>query len=122
MAKKSEEKAKESDQIAVQLRYEFPENLSVAAFANHMLVQLDENDFHISFFQVTPPIILGSESERREQAHKLGQVPAKCVARIVVAEGLLPKIIEALQTNLANKRKQGPALANGHNKSHDKTA
>ena len=121
MAKKRDE-TKDQERIALELRYEFPSDQAISSFANHMLVQIDEHDFHISFFQVTPPILLGTESEKKEQLKKLETVPARCVARIVVAEGLMPKIIQALQTNLEKKRGVDSQHANGRGKSHDKTA
>jgi len=121
MAKKREESKREK--IELRLEHQFPEEFSLASFANHMVVQKDEHDFHISFFQITPPLIVGTESERREQAEKLQSIPAKCVARIVVAEGYLPRVIAALQAHLERTAKAAESeLDNGRGKSHDKTA
>src|SRR5258708_2466329 len=82
--------------VQLQVQYEFPESMAIGSFSNHMLVQTDEHDFHLSFFQIAPPLIVGSsDSERMQKVQQLTNVPARCVARIVVSEGMMPKIIEA---------------------------
>ena len=64
---------------------------------------------------------MGTESERHEIAAKLGSIPAKCVARVVVAEGYVQSLIDALQASLV-QAKQKTDKANGQDRSHDKTA
>ncbi len=129
MSKKRQQTPTEPDTsgpIAVQLQvqYEFPESMAIGAFANHMLVQTDEHDFHLSFFQITPPMIVGSsDTERMQHVKGLTNVSARCVARVVVSDGMMPKIIEALQGNLDRKRQLNETRsANGKEKAHDKTA
>ena len=65
-------------------------------FANHMVVQFDGNDFHLSFFELVLPIAL-AESPPGERVQ---QVDAQCVARIVINRNRMPAFLEALTNNV----------------------
>lgn len=88
------ENAPTSVQLAID--FQFPEGL-VGRYANHAVVQLGEHDCHISFFEIQPPLILGTPEQMQEQVKSLKTVPAKCIARIVLAKELVPSIIKAMQ-------------------------
>lgn len=71
-----------------------PETKTV--FANQVVVQCDRHDAFIQFFEIRPPILLGSEAERVEQLGNLDAIEATCVARVTIAPSRLPSVIEAL--------------------------
>ena len=51
------------------------------------------------FFQINPPLTIGTHEEKAAFLRDVQSVQAVCTARIVVAEGLMPKIIAALLEN-----------------------
>jgi hypothetical protein len=95
-------KAEESDagDIAVQLPIEWHSGPEIITrYANQATIQRGVNEFHISFFEVRPPILLGaSEEEMQKKAEALTSIRAECVARVVIARDFLPTFIQALQT------------------------
>jgi hypothetical protein len=68
-------------------------------FANHFAVQNDNGVYHLIFFQITPPLIIGSDEAKAKMLGDLNSVQAVCTARIVVANEFMPKIIQALVEN-----------------------
>lgn len=85
------------------IEWHFQEDL-VARYATNMIVQRTENEFIISFFEIKPPVFLGSPEEIAEQAKGIKSVRANCVAQIIVASGKMSSFIEALDRNF--KRSQ----------------
>ena len=107
--------AKKNKKKKIELHYEWniPDDI-VARYATNMVVQRTEHEFIISFFEVKPPLFLGSPEEIIEQTKKLDSVRANCVAQVIVAADKMPSFIEDLETNL--KRSQGPNEDNGESK------
>lgn len=68
--------------------------------ATNVVVQQLEHEFVISFFELIPPIILGSPEEQEQQVRNLKAVRATCVARIVVSANRMPGFVNALQNGL----------------------
>ena len=68
--------------------------------ATDMTVSFTGHDFVVSFFEVRPPLILGSMSERRAQSKEIKSVRKQCVSRIAVNVDRMPAFIKAFQTNL----------------------
>ena len=52
------------------------------------------------FFQINPPLLSGSQSEKADALRAVSSLDAIQTARIVVSGQLLPKIIDALVENL----------------------
>lgn len=76
----------------------------VARYATNMVVQRSENEFFISFFEIKPPLLLGSVEEINAKAKQIKAVQANCVAQIIVAADKMPSFVEALQKNLERTR------------------
>jgi len=70
-------------------------------FANQFVIQHQQNEFILTVGQMSPPILLGSEEERREQAKQISFVPVKVIARIAMTRERLVELISVLQQNLA---------------------
>jgi hypothetical protein len=85
--------------IYVPIEWYVPEDL-VSRYANNIVVQYEEHEFIISFFEVRPPVLLGSSEEIKAKLEQVKSVRAECVARIIVAADRMPVFIEALQGNL----------------------
>lgn len=71
----------------------------VTRYATNMVVQHSEQEFILSFFELLPPIILGTPQEL-EKLETMSSVQAECIARIIVSAGRMPKFIEVLQQTL----------------------
>lgn len=66
-------------------------------FANNFVFQFRDDEFHIRFYQVVPPIVLGeTEDERKAEIDELnGVIEAPCVSHIVLSG---PKMLEFVNT------------------------
>ncbi len=72
-------------------------NLTPAAYANRTLVQVSEDEYVISFFNIVPPAMAGTIEEQLDHAKSLTAIAATCVARIQVTPKHLDGLIKALQ-------------------------
>lgn len=97
------EEMKELEKIRIPLEWHYPDDL-ITRYSNNMLVQHGENEFFLSFFEIRPPILVGSEEERRQQLANTESIRAECVARLTVSPDTLENFIEALQANLDRYR------------------
>ena len=66
-------------------------------YANQFIIQHQQDEFIISVGQLSPPVLLGDESEQREQAERLSYVPVKVVARLALTRQRLTELITVLQ-------------------------
>lgn len=98
--------------VALPIDWHFPENLQ-SRYANHMLVQFDEHEFHVSFFEAAPPILIGSPEELDRRLKELKSIRATCVARIVIPQGKMQDFITALQSSF-ERRTSKPDSDNIH--------
>lgn len=76
--------------VAVPIRWDIPDYI-ITRFASNMVVQLLENEFKISFFEVSPDIALGLENKIPDA------IQANCVASVIVNAEKLPVFIGVLQ-------------------------
>ena len=86
---------------ALPIVYEVPDDLG-AQYATNLVIQHSNHEFVLSFFEIIPPVILGSPEERVAQLKDVTAVRARCLARIVVAAGRMQGFVEAMQENLSN--------------------
>jgi len=72
----------------------------VGIFADHAVVQHTSEHFTLYFFQSQVPL-----TEERADLEALTEMPAKCVARIVVGPRLMGELFAAMQKNLTKYNK-----------------
>lgn len=99
--KDSSESAEKPNEVS--LEFVFPDDQR-ALFSNYATVQREGQDFHLSFFDIRPPIVMGTEEERKSQVNKLKSVKANCLGRIVISGERAEGLVFALQDQL-NKSK-----------------
>ena len=87
---------KEEDTVGVPIEYRYPDG-QVALYSNFALVQWGTHECHISFFEIKPPILMGTPDEVREQVKGVEKVTGNCVTRVIVAKDFMPALIAALQ-------------------------
>jgi Protein of unknown function (DUF3467) len=85
---------------AVPIQWHFPDDI-VSRYATNLVVQHTEHEFSISFFEVRPPILVGSPEDIQAALQRVESVPAVCIARIIVAAERMPEFLRVLQDNLA---------------------
>lgn len=66
----------------------------ITRFASNMTVQILENEFKISFFEMSPEILFNVNQDPPKE------VQANCVASVIVSPAKLPSFITALQQQL----------------------
>lgn len=90
--------ADETPEEGVYLRVEwrFPEGMATR-WTNNFVVQTQGDDFVLSFFEIRPPLVLGSLEEQREQLAALSTVQAEGVARVVMSAQKMQELIQLLQ-------------------------
>jgi hypothetical protein len=94
---KKETESEETLKAAVELKWFIPEDIRTI-YSNHVIVQKSEHECFFLFFEVNPPLFLGTPEEIQEQAKSLDHVQAKCVARLAVSKELAAKIAKSIQT------------------------
>ncbi len=90
-----------------QIEQEMPINWFVSErietrYANNVVIQHSKNEFVISFFEILPPLLLGSPQEVQAQLQQMRTIHAECVARIVMSPESAQNFARALQQNLIN--------------------
>jgi len=86
----------EDDAIPVTIELHIPENLATT-YANHFVVQRTQNESILLFFEIKPPLLLGTPEEVQEQRKNLKSVRAICVARIAASNKFIPEIVKAIE-------------------------
>ena len=64
-----------------------------------LTVQYTGNAFVASFYEVRPPLLLGSQSEVEKQAEKLTSIRKQCVTRVAIGVDRMADFIKAFQAN-----------------------
>lgn len=83
----------------VEVRREYPDE-NITKFTNDLAIQFDDENFILSFFEILPPMLLGSdEKELQKQMTKIEYVNAHCVSRMIVTPKKLKSFIDALVNN-----------------------
>jgi hypothetical protein len=89
----------------IELRVRFVKNVAVrTAYATNMMVQSTDNEFILTFFEASPPLIVGNTpDERRAAAAQIEAVDAIEVARVVIAPGRMQNFIDLLKQQVERK-------------------
>ncbi len=79
--------------------------------ATQFISQFDEHGFYLTVGMLSPPVLLGSDEEKREQASKISFVPINPLGRFLLSEKSVRDLVEVLQISLArfdNRREEAP--------------
>jgi hypothetical protein len=91
----------ESEQtINVAIEWHVGDTLT-SQYANHLLVQRTPQEVFLSFFELVPPLVVGTAEEQLAQMQTLARVRAECVARIVIPVSSLEAVTTALNDVLS---------------------
>ena len=98
MVKKKEPKP-ENESHSVRLPIAWKTEGAPVLFANQMLVQTDDHEVHLSFFEIVPPLAFDKEALRQVES-----VEARCVGRVIISRGRLETFVNALQSTLSQMK------------------
>jgi hypothetical protein len=82
----------------VPLTWENVEDVPVY-FSNQYVCQYNQDEFILTFGQMTPPMLLGELHDRAEQLRQIEHVPVKPLARVAFTYARLVELINVLQIN-----------------------
>jgi hypothetical protein len=95
----TEKTPEEKEPVARVLAIEWPE-AGVAAFANHLLAVTDSKLSYLTFCQISPPAVVGTQEEQRRQLELMKSIKAQPVARVIVSIDTLRDMTKVLQMHL----------------------
>lgn len=84
--------------IALPMEWRVPDNLE-SKFATHLTIQNSDQEFIINFFEAHPPVITGTEEQKKAQLEELSSIEATCVARIVVTPQRMRDFLDTMEKN-----------------------
>jgi len=87
-----------SERRDVPLTWENLESVPVF-FSNQYVCQYNQDEFILTFGQMTPPMLLGDLEDRAEQLRRLEYVPVKPLARVAFTYKRLVELIQVLEIN-----------------------
>ena len=93
------EDQKDKKKIQIPIAWYYPEDL-ITRYSTNLLVQAAENEIILSFFEIIPPILLGSPDDIEAQLEQTEAIKAKCVARIIVSGEKFPDFLKAMGSQL----------------------
>lgn len=96
----------DKDAIKLPIVYIGAEDVPVA-LANQFIIQHEQNEFILTFGQITPPILLGNDEQRLEQAKNIAYVPVKVVGRFTFTRQRLSELVDVLQRHLRKYDAEG---------------
>jgi len=105
-------KPKQKDGSHVTIPVEWPDTVDLpAVYANQLHIQHTGNEFFLTFGELQPPIVVGSEEERQE---KLGTIPAitvRPVAKIAISPPAMMGMADVIRENVERFRELLEQLA-----------
>jgi len=95
---------------SIPIRFEIPASVETR-YVTNFVAQHTDQEFIVSFFEVRPPLLLGSPEENQQQLEQMGAVPAECVARIVLSPARMGELLRVLTANYDSytSKKEGEA-------------
>lgn len=66
-------------------------------FANHFTLQRDGNHVFMQFFELSPPMLLGTDEENEKKLTQMQHLDANCVGRIVMGEQDFESMVDAIE-------------------------
>lgn len=80
-------------------------------FANQILAQHVNEEFLLSFGQVSPPAILGTDEERQDALARVEFVPVRTIARIGMPAQRMREFVAVMQQSLEQYERESEGKA-----------
>jgi hypothetical protein len=69
-------------------------------YATNMVIQHTESEFIINLYQLLPPVIWGTEEQKRARIEEMSMIQTTPLARVVITADRMPGFVRALKKNL----------------------
>jgi hypothetical protein len=69
-------------------------------YATQVVVQHTADEFTLSFFDIRPPLLIGTPAERQRQIRAIRKIRAIPVARLVVPPARMRELVQVMRDNL----------------------
>lgn len=96
--------ADEDQSKTVRIDFHIPPDFPVR-YASNLVVQHTKHDFTITFFDIRPPLLIGTMDEKAAQLEEVAVLTGIPLARIVVAASRMHEFVRVMQDNLETYRK-----------------
>jgi Protein of unknown function (DUF3467) len=80
-------------------------------YATNLVVQHTAHEFIITFFEIRPPLLMGTPAMKSRQLDDVSEIRARPLARIVVAATRMNEFVQVLQDNKARFDARRPEAA-----------
>lgn len=87
------------DSREVTISFKIPEGFRTL-YATNLVVQHTPHEFIITFFEVVPPLLLGTPDMKRQQLESIREIHGNCLARIAVSATRMEEFLQVLSDNL----------------------
>ena len=87
------------DAKVVPVIWEVPPGLPTH-YSTNLVVQHTEEDFTITFWDVRPPVLIGTREEKRRQVEALGEIRPTALVRIIVSPNRMREFTQVMLDNL----------------------
>jgi hypothetical protein len=84
-----------------------------AVYANNVLIQHTDNEFVITFFEILPPLLSPDPERQEEEIARIKSIPARPVAKVVMAAGPAMQFQEAMRDNVGRFLSRDQASKDG---------
>ena len=105
MSQPDHDKLTEAVSVAVQeLKLGFNAALADSVspgYATNLAVQRTEYEYILSFFEVLPPLLIGTPDAVMRQINGMEHAPTHCVARVIIARARIKEFADLLQRAVA---------------------
>lgn len=89
----------EGDGAGIRVLWEVPAGFPTH-YSTHLVVQHGEEDFTITFWDLRPPVLMGSLEQKQQQVRALTEVRPTVLARIIVSPRRMREFTQVMQDNL----------------------
>lgn len=86
-------------ELGIRVVWEVPSGFPTH-YSTHVVVQHGEDDFTITFWDLRPPLLMGSLEEKQQQAQALKEIRPTALARIIVSPHRMRQFTQVMQDNL----------------------
>ena len=87
------------------INWKVPESIQTL-HATNVLIQQRGTEFHLQFFEVLPPIVVGTPQEQAQAYQEMESVDGICVARIVLSLENMQGLMQVINESMNNFREQ----------------
>lgn len=87
------------DSREVRISFQTPEGFRTL-YATNLVVQHTLHEFIVTFFEVIPPLLIGTPEMKKQQLESVREINGTVLARIAVSASRMEEFVQVLSDNL----------------------